>query len=65
MRTNRELFLASEPEIDVTQFKKTVLDVQYADQSPNQILDIFYPDQGEGPFPLIILFHGGAFMAGH
>lgn len=62
---NREAFLASEPEIDVTQFRKTALDLHYADQSENQILDIFYPEEGEGPFPLIIVFHGGAFVAGH
>lgn len=61
---NREEFLASEPEIDVTQFRKTALDLKYGD-SPNQILDIFYPDEGDGPYPLIIVFHGGAFCAGH
>lgn len=63
--TNRSRFLASEPEIDVTQFRKTVLDVPYADESVNQTLDIWYPDEGEGPYPLVIIFHGGAFAAGH
>lgn len=62
---NREQFLASEPEMDMTQFRKTVLDLKYADQSENQILDIIYPDEGEGPFPLVIVFHGGAFAMGH
>lgn len=62
---NRDAFLASEPEIDVNQFKAVKLDLKYADQSPNQILDIWYPDQGEGPYPVVILFHGGAFGAGH
>lgn len=62
---NREAFLKTEPEMDVTQFKKTALDLSYADESPNQILDIFYPDEGEGPYPLVIVFHGGAFAAGH
>lgn len=65
MKTNRELFLASEPEIDMSQFGKVELDLQYADESVNQILDIMYPAQGEGPFPLVIVFHGGAFAAGH
>ena len=62
---NREQFLEEEPEIDVQQFRKTRLDLPYADQSVNQILDIFYPDEGEGPFPLVMLFHGGAFVTGH
>lgn len=62
---NREEFLEAEPEIDVTQFRETKLDLSYADQSVNQILDIFYPDEGEGPFPVVILFHGGAFVTGH
>lgn len=62
---NRDAFLASEPEIDVTQFRKVELDLSYADESPNQILDVWYPEDGEGPYPLVILFHGGAFAAGH
>lgn len=62
---NREAFLPTEPEIDVTQFAKVELDLPYADQSENQILDIFYPSEGEGPYPVVILFHGGAFAAGH
>ena len=62
---NREQFLASEPEMDMTQFRHVEYDLKYADQSENQILDIIYPDEGEGPFPLIIVFHGGAFAMGH
>lgn len=62
---NRDMFLAAEPEIDVTQFHKVKLDLPYAQQSPNQILDIWYPDEGEGPYPLVILFHGGGFGTGH
>lgn len=57
---NREAYLASEPEMDITQFHKTALDLKYADESENQILDIFYPEDGEGPYPLVIVFHGGA-----
>ena len=63
--SNREAYLASEPEMDITQFHKTALDLKYADESENQILDIFYPKDGEGPYPLVIVFHGGAFAAGH
>ena len=62
--SNREAYLASEPEMDITQFHKTALDLKYADESENQILDIFYPEDGEGPYPLVIVFHGGAFCGG-
>lgn len=62
---NRETFLANEPEMDVTQFANVKLDLHYANESENQILDIFYPDAGEGPYPLVIVLHGGAFAAGH
>ena len=44
---NRETFLKTEPEMDITQFAKTELDLVYADESPNQILDVFYPEAGD------------------
>ena len=31
--SNREAYLASEPEMDITQFHKTALDLKYADES--------------------------------
>lgn len=37
--------------------------VAYADASPAQRLDLFLP-AGDGPFPLIIRVHGGAFRSG-
>lgn len=40
------------------------LDVAYAPRSPAQRLDIYLPNQGEGPFPVIISIHGGAFKMG-
>ena len=48
---NGEQFLASEPEMDMTQFRHVEYDLKYADQSENQILDIIYPDEGGGTFP--------------
>lgn len=62
---NRETFLKTEPEMDITQFAKTELDLVYADESPNQILDVFYPEDGEGPYPLVIVFHGGEIGRAH
>ena len=28
-------------------------------------MDIFLPEEGDGPFPVLIQFHGGAFIGGH
>ena len=39
------------------------LDVPYCDQSSAQVLDIYFP-KTKGPYPVIIHFHGGAFMFG-
>jgi acetyl esterase/lipase len=39
-------------------------DVAYADLSDAQTLDLYVPEDGEGPFPLVINIHGGAFMMG-
>jgi len=38
-------------------------DVAYADLSESQKLDLYVPE-GEGPFPLVINVHGGAFKMG-
>ena len=39
-------------------------DVPYAALSPAQKLDIYLPDHGESPLPVILHIHGGAFMGG-
>ena len=39
------------------------LDLAYADQSERQKLDIHLPD-GEGPFPVVVYYHGGAWLTG-
>ncbi|HSR03203.1 MAG TPA: alpha/beta hydrolase [Proteiniclasticum sp.] len=40
------------------------LDIPYCNDSANQILDIYLPSEGNGPFPVIAHFHGGAFIFG-
>ena len=37
--------------------------VAYADQSSSQVMDIYLPE-GEGPFPVITVVHGGGFAFG-
>ncbi len=44
--------------------KRKWLDVAYATKSPAQKLDVYLPDEGEGPFPVILSIHGGAFKSG-
>lgn len=50
--------------IDPTQFKRVWLDVPYATVSPSQKLDIYLPDEGDGPFPVVVLVHGGGWCSG-
>ncbi len=40
------------------------LNLSYAHASASQQLDIYLPDTGKGPFPVIISIHGGGFMFG-
>jgi len=40
------------------------LDIAYANQSDAQKLDIYLPDQGSRPFPVIVAIHGGGFRTG-
>jgi acetyl esterase/lipase len=44
--------------------KNKWLDIPYASQSQAQKLDIYLPDEGYGPFPVIVSIHGGAFKGG-
>ena len=51
------------PLVDVSFVKRKFLDVPYG-ESKAQTMDIFLPDEGEGPFPLFIHIHGGGFAVG-
>jgi acetyl esterase/lipase/cytochrome b len=44
--------------------KRKWLDVAYDIKSLSQKLDIYLPNEGNGPFPVIISIHGGAFLGG-
>ena len=50
------------PAANTDHVTRKFLDIPYADLSPAQKLDIYLPDEGEGPFPVIVSLHGGAFM---
>ena len=40
-------------------------DIEYANQSAAQNLDIFLPKTGQSPYPAVFFIHGGGFMAGN
>ncbi len=53
------------PELDVSGIRRKFLDVPYAGtDNPAQMLDVYLPAEGDGPFPTLIQFHGGAFLGG-
>ena len=39
-------------------------DLAYADASPLQKLDLYLPDNGDQPYPLLVAIHGGGFRSG-
>ena len=47
------------PMADVSWVKRKYLDVPYAQASKAQCLDIYLPEEGEGPFPVLVHIHGG------
>jgi acetyl esterase/lipase len=44
--------------------KRKWLDIAYATESEAQKLDVYLPGEEDGPFPVILSIHGGAFKAG-
>ena len=61
----RGLVMGSFREIDPAQFARHFLNVPYADEDPRQMMDIWLPNEGEGPFPLIVFVHGGGWVSGN
>jgi acetyl esterase/lipase len=50
------------PPANTDHVKRKLLDIPYANLSPAEKLDIYLPDGGNDPFPVIVSIHGGAFM---
>jgi acetyl esterase/lipase len=50
------------PPADTSFVTHKFLDIRYAFQSASQMLDIYLPELGDGPYPVIMHIHGGAFM---
>ena len=54
-------------EVDVGRIEgagKVLLDLRYAASSPDHRLDIFLPETGDRPYPVVIYLHEGAFAFG-
>jgi acetyl esterase/lipase len=56
--------LASAGAMGTSEIAPTHSDLAYANQSPSQRLDLYLPAGANGPSPLVIAVHGGAFMVG-
>lgn len=52
------------PDAQTDHIARKMFDLPYATISPTQKLDIYWPAEGNGPFPVIMSIHGGAFMGG-
>jgi acetyl esterase/lipase len=52
------------PDAITDHIARKMFDLSYASLSPAQKLDIYWPAEGNGPFPVILSIHGGAFMGG-
>lgn len=50
--------------IDTSSIETQYLNIAYGTQSETQTLNIYLPNEGEGPYPVIIAIHGGGFMMG-
>lgn len=52
------------PDAKTDHLQRKMFNLPYADLSPAQKLDVYWPAEGNGPFPVILVIHGGAFMGG-
>ena len=51
--------------LDVSKISRKFLNCQYGEDHPRQALDIYLPNEGAGPFPVVFYVHGGAWQRGH
>ena len=51
--------------VDTSHVIKKYTDLRYGSVSETQTLDIYLPNEGEKPYPVIVAIHGGGFMTGN
>lgn len=63
-----DLGMAEHPDVYTAQehpeIKRKYLNIRYAERTSAEYLDIYLPEEGEGPFPVIIDMHGGGWIYG-
>ena len=52
------------PEADISAMYRRALDIPYGRRHSRQVFDIYYPEHGDGPFPVLLHMHGGGFAMG-
>lgn len=50
--------------LETPDLHRKFLDVRYADCTEDEVMDIYLPEQGDGPFPVIVDIHGGGWYYG-
>lgn len=65
-KTLVELMNEAKLPLDISQFHvRATLDIPYCDDgNPAHTLDIALPEDGDGPFPVVMFIHGGGFYYG-
>jgi acetyl esterase/lipase len=53
----------SELTLDVSNIRRKFLGRRYG-QSNRQVIDVYLPNEGDGPFPAVFFIHGGAWVSG-
>lgn len=51
--------------VSLNKYSRKYTGLKYADQSNTQKLSLVLPDEGSGPYPLIVFIHGGGFSGGN
>ena len=64
MTTDNQQYDLESVQASTDHVERALYDVPYAAVSAAQKLDIYWPADGDGPFPVIMSIHGGAFMFG-
>ena len=54
----------SQMTLDVSGIRRKFLNCPYGEH-PKQALDIYLPNEGDGPFPIVFFAHGGAWQRGY
>jgi acetyl esterase/lipase len=52
------------PPLNTRYIRRKWLDIPYATGCPRAVMDIYLPNDGDGPFPVILFAHGGGFAFG-